>query len=94
MDELEINRLFARVKNHTTEVPKGAERVFSKLVSTTLQHRDRLKTELGTILTVEDVRVTLDWLMQFLGSKQIPVTNNAIRRDLLMIWIEALKASA
>jgi len=86
--------LFAKVKNRYAEVPEGAEAVFSMLVSTTLEHRDRLKDEHGIILTVEDVRVALDWLAQFMASKRLPATNNAVRRDLLTKWIEALKAPA
>ena len=84
MDELEINKLFARVKSDDAEVPEGAKTVFSILVATTLRHRDRLKVQHGIILTVEDVRIALDWLTQFMHSKQIPATNNAVRRDLLI----------
>ena len=92
MDDREINRLFEKIKRGYSQVPKGAEAVFSMLVSTTLEHRDRLKDRHGIILTVEDVRVALDWLTQFMESQQVPATNNAVRWELLITWIEALRA--
>lgn len=91
MDDMEVNQLFMKVKKNYGEVPEDVANVFSILVATTLRYRDQLKSGLGLILTVEDVRVTLDWLMKFLVSEKIPITNNAVRRDLLKIWTEALK---
>ena len=91
MDDLEINQLFLKVKKSYGDVPEGVEKVFSFLVSATLRYRDDLKSDLGVILTVEDVRVTLVWLLEFIESKKFPVTNNAVRWDLLKIWTEALK---
>ena len=86
MDKYEINRLFERASRGVGKVPDDAEKVFSKLVSSTLSYRDRLKSELGIILTVEDVRTTLDWLQTFLKTNRMPDTENAVRRDLLVIW--------
>ena len=91
MDESEINKLFTKIKRSYDEVPADVVEVLSILVATTLRYRDNLKSNLGLILTVEDVRITLDWLMTFMASRQIPETNNAVRRDLLTIWTEALK---
>ncbi len=91
MDESEINKLFTKIKRSYDEVPADVVEVLSILVATTLRYRDHLKSNLGLILTVEDVRITLDWLMTFMASRQIPETNNAVRRDLLTIWTEALK---
>ena len=91
MDESEIKKLFTRIKRNYGEVPSDVVEVLSILVATTLRYRDNLKSSLGLILTVEDVRITLDWLMKFMTSGQIPETNNAVRRDLLKIWTDALK---
>ena len=85
MDESEINKLFTKIKRSYDEVPADVVEVLSILVATTLRYRDNLKSNLGLILTVEDVRITLDWLMTFMASRQIPETNNAVRRDLLTI---------
>lgn len=90
MDERDINRLFERVNRGFGVVPDAAEKVFSMLVSSTLAYRDRLKSELGIVLTVEDVRTTLDWLLHYLQTNRMPETENAIRRDLLIIWQKAL----
>lgn len=91
MDESEIYHLLMRVAGRACEVPDDVRKVFSLLVSTTLHHRDHLKKDLGIILTVEDVRITLDWLLESMHSKQLPKTNNAIRMDLLKIWMDELK---
>ena len=72
-------------------MPEDARRVFSILVSSTLSYRDRLKEELAIIVTVEDVRAALDWLLESMRTKQLPETNNAVRLDLLKIWLDELK---
>lgn len=91
MDESEINRLFMRVAGQAGEVPEEARRVFSILVSSTIRYRDCLKADLGIIVTVEDVRVALDWLLESMHTKRLPETNNAVQLDLLKIWLDALK---
>jgi len=47
--------------------------------------------DLGVIVTVEDVRVALDWLVESIHTKRLPETNNAVRLDLLKIWLDELK---
>jgi hypothetical protein len=91
MDESDINKLFMKVAGRTAEVPEDARRVFSILVASTLRHRDRLKEELDITVTVEDVRIALDWLLTSLDTKRLPETNNAVRLDLLKIWLDELK---
>ena len=91
MDESDISRLFMKVAGNACKVPEDARRVFSILVSSTLRYRDRLKEELAIIVTVEDVRAALDWLLEAMRTKQLPETNNAVRLDLLKIWLDELK---
>ena len=91
MDESDISRLFMKVAGRTSELPDEVRSVFSILVSSTLRYRDRLKDDLEIILTVEDVRVTLDWLLQSMRTKRLPQTNNLVRLDLLKIWLDELK---
>ena len=91
MDESEISRLFMRVAGRASELPDEVRSVFTILVSSTLRYRDRLKDDLEIILTVEDVRVTLDWLLQSMRTKRLPQTNNLVRLDLLKIWLDELK---
>ena len=91
MDESDINKLFMRVAGQAGDVPEDAKSVFSILVSSTLRYRDSLKEDLGMVVTVEDVRVALDWLLESMHTKRLPETNNALRLDLLKIWLDALK---
>ena len=91
MDEPGIDKLFMRVAGSAGKVPEDARKVFSVLVSTTLSYRDSLKNDLGIVVTVEDVRVTLDWLLESMRTKRLPQTENAVRLDLLKIWLDELK---
>ncbi len=49
-----------------------------------------LKTS-GTVVTVEDVRTVLGWLVDSFSSGQLPVTENKLRLDLLKVWLDELK---
>jgi len=90
MDESEIHTLFMRVAGQARDLPEDVENVFSILVSSTLRYRDSLKEDLGMVVTVEDVRVALDWLLESMRTKRLPETNNALRLDLLKIWLDEL----
>lgn len=91
MDESDIHRLFMKVAAGAGNVPEDVGRVFSILVSSTLRYRDALKEDLGIVVTVEDVRVALDWLLASMRTKRLPETNNALRLDLVKIWLDELK---
>ncbi|MDY6987602.1 MAG: hypothetical protein SWQ30_06035 [Thermodesulfobacteriota bacterium] len=91
MDESDIYKLFIKAAGSTAEASEDARRVLGILVSSTLRYRDLLKDELGIIVTVEDVRIALDWLLESMGTKKLPETNNAVRLDLLKIWLDELK---
>jgi hypothetical protein len=43
------------------------------------------------VVTVEDVRIVLEWLVPSLSSGRLPVTDNKLRLDLLKIWLDELK---
>ncbi|RLB92870.1 MAG: hypothetical protein DRH43_01300 [Deltaproteobacteria bacterium] len=91
MKESEINRLFLRVAATSGQASEDVRKVFATLVSSTLRYRDQMKKDLGVIVTVEDVRVALDWLVESIHTKRLPETNNAVRLDLLKIWLDELK---
>lgn len=91
MDESEIEELFMRVAGNAGKVPEDVLAVFSLLVSSTLSYRDQVKETFGLILTVEDVQVVLNWLLEALHTKRLPKTNSVVRLDLLKIWLDELK---
>jgi hypothetical protein len=91
MDESDINKLFMTVAGSAGKVPEDVRKVFSILVSSTVLYRDTLKEDLGIVVTVEDVRLALDWLLESMHTKRLPQTNNAVRLDLLKIWLHELK---
>jgi hypothetical protein len=51
-----------------------------------------LKQDTGIIVTVEDVRVALGWLLESMRTQQLPPTGNAVRLDLVKLWLDELKA--
>ena len=65
--------------------------VFSMLVWSTLQYRDDMLASEGIIITVEDVRVTLEHLIPFLETGRLPDTTDHIKLDLLKIWSDNLR---
>lgn len=90
MDEEDIKNLFQSLTQGTTKELKGVQEVFSILVKTTLRYRDALLTAEGTILTVEDVRKTLQWLVPALATGEVPLMCNRVQQELLKMWIEEL----
>ena len=60
------------------------------LFSETLKFRDKLKDDTGEVLTVEDTRVALDALGQFLKDGQIPKSLTSEQKSLTQIWIDRL----
>ena len=91
MDESDIYRLFLSVAEHSGQNTDAVRKVFSLLVRSTLRYRDTLLESKGIVVTVEDVRTVLGWLVPSLASGQLPQTDNKIRLDLLKIWLDELK---
>lgn len=91
MDASDINKLLMKVAGDVGTVPDDVRNVFSTLISITLRYRDLLKYDLGIVLSVEDVHVALGWLLESIRTKKLPETDNALRLDLLKLWLDELK---
>ena len=91
MDESHIEKLLFEIAGHVGNVPDDVRAVFSTLVSTTLQYRDRSKEEMGLVVTVEEVSGALDMLVNSLRTKKLPKTNDAVKLELVKLWLDALK---
>ena len=91
MEENDIYRLFLSVAKHPAQNTDSIREVFSVLIKATLRYRDHLLESNGIIVTVEDVRITLGWLVPSLVTGQLPETNNKTRLGLLKIWLDELK---
>ena len=94
MDEKDIQKLFASVLEDPRHDNAAVRNVFSTLVSTTLKYRDDLLASRGVLVTVEDVRTCLAWLIPVLATGTMPETTNKISLDLLRIWLDALGKKA
>ena len=91
MEERDILGLFLRITEHSGQNTDAIRSVFSLLVRSTLRYRDIVLKSKGIVVTVEDVRTVLGWLVPSLASGQLPETDNKIRLDLLKIWLDELK---
>ena len=91
MEENDIERLFLSVAEDAGQATDEVRKLFSMLVKSTLKYRDDILASRGITVTVEDVRIALDWLVPALGSGTLPHTDDNIRLDLLKIWLDELK---
>jgi hypothetical protein len=91
MEDRDLYKLFLSVADHPSQNTEDIRKVFSILVPSTLRYRDQIMQSDGTVVTSEDVRIVLDWLVPCLISGRLPVTKNKIRLDLLKIWLDELK---
>jgi hypothetical protein len=45
----------------------------------------------GIVITVEDVRTALDWLIPSLKTGRLPETGDKKRLDLLKLWLDEIR---
>ena len=91
VDEQDIYGLFERLLTDHANQTKETRQVFSVLIKTTLAYRDHLLQSDGVVVTVEDVRIALDWLIPSLTTGRLPKTDNKISLSLLKLWLDELK---
>ena len=60
------------------------------LITETVKFRDKLKKETGTILTVQDTRIALDSLEQYLEGNKLPDTLTPEQKALAQIYIDRI----
>jgi hypothetical protein len=90
LDERRIRQLFMSVLEDPGQDTHAVREVFSVLVKTTLKYRDDVMASRGVVITVEDVRTCLGWLVPVLATGNFPDTTNRLRLGLLNEWLEAL----
>jgi len=91
MEDRDIYELFLSVAEHSGQTDDATREVFSALVRSTLRYRDHLLESKGITVTVEDVRIALEWLVPCLKTGRLPDTADKIKLDLLKIWLDELK---
>jgi hypothetical protein len=90
MDERDIEELFISVLEESGQDTDAVRNVFSTLVHTTLRYRDDVLASRGEVVTVEDARTCLGWLVTALATGNMPQTDNKTRLGLLKLWLEEL----
>ena len=94
MDERDIEKLFISVLEKSGQNTDDVRNVFSILVCTTLRYRDDVLASRGEVVTVEDVRTCLGWLIPAITTGNMPKTDNKARLGLLKLWLEELGKNA
>ena len=91
VEEHDIHRFFKVLLIDHAHQTDETRQVFSVLIKTTLKYRDNLLASEGVVVTVEDVRRALDWLMPALTTGRLPKTDNELSLSLLRLWLDELK---
>ena len=91
MEADDIEKLFLSVLEDSGQDTDANRRIFSTLVRTTLEFRDRILATRDMVVTVEDVYASLEWLIPALADGHMPETESEIRLGLLNAWIKELK---
>ena len=68
----------------------AARQVFSTLVKSTLKYRDDMLVSENIVVTVDDVRTCLGWLVPALATGNMPDTESRVGLGLLKLWLEEL----
>lgn len=86
-----IRLLIEALGSQVFERNKDPRGTVAMLITETIRFRDKLKEDTGEILTVEDTRIALDALEQYLttGGK-LPDTITPEQEALVQIWIDRL----
>jgi hypothetical protein len=87
----DIEKLFLSVLEDSGQDTDDARRIFSTLVRSTLEFRDRILATRDMVVTVEDVCASLEWLIPALAEGRMPETESEIRLGLLNAWFQELK---
>ena len=87
----DIEKLFLSVLEESGQDTDASRRIFSILVRSTLEFRDRILASRDMVVTVEDVCASLEWLIPALAEGRMPETENEIQLGLLNAWIQELK---
>ncbi|MBW1852131.1 MAG: hypothetical protein JRJ15_12015 [Deltaproteobacteria bacterium] len=92
MEADDIEKLFLRVLEDSGQDTDTNRQVFSILVKSTLEYRDRVLASKDVVVNVKDVRTSLDWLVSVLATGKMPASDKKISMDLLKIWLRELRS--
>jgi hypothetical protein len=91
MEDKDIYILFSSVAEHPERYNESVLQVFSSLIKTTLRYRDQMLKSQGIVITVEDVRTALDWLIPCLKTGRLPEKVDKKSMDLLKLWLDEIR---
>ena len=93
MEDKDIYKIFLSVSGESEDHYEPIKKVFSSLIKITLKYRDSMLDSSDIIITVEDVRTALEWLVPALKTGRLPKTDNKIGLNLLKLWLDELKCN-
>lgn len=94
MDEEDLKKLFLSVVEDQSQNTQAILQVFTVLIRSTLKYRDHMLVSKGIVITVEDVRIALRWLVPAFATGEMPETENKKSLGLLELWVHELGKKA
>jgi hypothetical protein len=91
MEDKDIYALFSNLVDDAHQNNESLKAVFKVLIKSTLVYRDNVLSATDEVVTVEDVRAVLEWLVPAIKTGRLPKSDNKIRLDLLKRWLDELK---
>ncbi len=91
MEDKDIYMLFSNMLGDSPVANESVRQVFSMLVKSTLRYRDQMLESRGMVITVQDVRIALDYLVTSLKTGKLPEKVKKERLDLLKLWLDELR---
>ena len=91
MEDKDIYMLFSSLAEKAELNNEPLREVFKILIQCALRYRDNVLRDTGIVVTVEDVRSALDWLLPALQTGRLPRADNEISLNLLKLWLDELK---
>jgi hypothetical protein len=89
--ETDIQKLFMSMVESPGQDTDATRHVFSILIKSTLKYRDDMVASEDIVVTVDDVRTCLGWLVPALETGKMPDTENRVGLGLLKLWLEELR---
>jgi hypothetical protein len=86
----ELETLFRTLAEEPGTFSEHGRKILAMLMTVTLEYRDQVLASREIIVTVEDVRDALSWLLPSLATGNIPNLENDLAAALLERWVHAL----
>jgi hypothetical protein len=90
MKEDKLRKYFGELLQKEGYISSDSMAVLGKLIRVTLEYRDRIVSEKGQTLTVEETRVALDIFQTAVKTEKLPAKLDPKIRELIVLWFREI----